>query len=127
MYAATSGRCKTFIQDPETMEDLHDKDRFMQLVARMGMPVPRGTMVKSVQEAMEFLEGEGEPRYVLKCMGLDENRGDMTLFPLKSVKQTSERLKGLKLGISKECPYVFQEFIPGQGMSVIMLVDLAWM
>jgi hypothetical protein len=52
-------------------------------------------------------------------MGLDENRGDMTLFPLKGddedLRMTRRKLQGLRLGISKECPYVFQEFIPGQG------------
>lgn len=135
MYAITGGRCRTFIQDPETMRDLHDKDRFMGLVERLGMKIPQGRMVRSVSEAMEFLlegdEGGGgirKPRYVLKCMGLDENRGDMTLFPLRgdtaALDRTRERLEALKLGISQDCPYVFQEFIKGQGESFKGLSDL---
>lgn len=123
MYAHTKGRCRTFIQDPETMRDLHDKDRFMALVDRLGMRIPAGKMVKSVQEAMAFLEeqkGEKvERQFVLKCMGLDENRGDMTLFPLQGdgegLGRTREMLKGLKSRIAEENPYVFQEYIPGQG------------
>lgn len=152
MFRRTEERCRTFIQDPETMLDLHDKDRFMGLVQRLGMVIPGGRMVKSVDEAMGFLGGDGEgkgelnrlkrgegkrmgdstrkgdetrdrrdrePKYVLKCMGLDENRGDMTLFPLRGddedLRRTRGLLEGLKLPIAKDCPYVFQEYIPGQG------------
>lgn len=130
MFKHTQGRCRTFIQDPETMLDLHDKDRFMALVQKLGQKIPEGRMVKSTEEAMDYLkesgEGEGggggaEPRFVLKCMGLDENRGDMTLFPLwgddEKLSRTRRTLEGLKLRITEECPYVFQEFIPGQGES----------
>jgi hypothetical protein len=122
MFTRTKGLCRTFIQDPETMLDLHDKDRFMALVDKLGMEIPGGKMVESVEEAMDFLKQEGrEPKYILKCMGLDENRGDMTLYPLsgddEGLRRTERALKGLRLGISKECPYVFQEFIPGQGGS----------
>lgn len=120
MFERTKGVCRTFIQDPETMLDLHDKDRFMALVDKLGMVIPGGRMVESVEEAMAFLREEGrEPRYILKSMGLDENRGDMTLYPLKGdgegMERTEKALRELRLGITKECPYVFQEFIPGQG------------
>lgn len=137
MFKRTDGRCRTFIQDPETMLDLHDKDRFMALVEKLGFATPKGQMVTSVEEAMAFLEKDKAdgPKYILKCMGLDENRGDMTLYPIKrsreekrtaeqdvderragvDMAETRQRLEGLKLGISEECPYVFQEFIPGQG------------
>jgi len=122
MFTTTNGRCRTFIQDPETMLDCHDKDRFMALVQKLGMVIPGGKMVESVEEAVGFLTQEGrEPKFILKCMGLDENRGDMTLYPLAGdgagLEKTERALRGLRLGISKECPYVFQEFIPGQGES----------
>jgi hypothetical protein len=52
-------------------------------------------------------------------MGLDENRGDMTLFPVsgdgKDLGKTRTLLEGLNTKITKECPYVFQEYIPGPG------------
>ncbi|WWC70509.1 uncharacterized protein I206_104460 [Kwoniella pini CBS 10737] len=121
MFKATDGRCRTFIQDPETMEDLHDKDRFMALVHKLGLTIPSGKMVESVEEALLFLRNDEqflEPKYILKCMGLDENRGDMTLYPLKGddkdLSKTRSTLEYLKLKITKDCPYVFQEFIPGQ-------------
>ncbi|WWD19985.1 hypothetical protein CI109_104458 [Kwoniella shandongensis] len=119
MARVTKGRCRTFIQDPETMLDLHDKDRFMALVDKLGFSIPKGKMVESVNAAIEFLREDGkEPKYILKCMGLDENRGDMTLFPLKGdgdeLKKTRALLQGLRLPITRDCPYVFQEFIPGQ-------------
>lgn len=120
LFTETNGRCRTFIQDPETMSDLHDKDSFIALVDRLGLAVPKGRMVVSVDEAMAFLSEERTgPKYVLKCMALDENRGDMTLFPLKGDDEklggTRRWLETLKLGITEACPYVLQEFIPGQG------------
>lgn len=120
MSSATGGKCRTFIQDPETMLDLHEKDRFMAIVERLGFIIPDGEMVESVDQAMGFLKKHGkEPRFILKCLGLDENRGDMTLFPLEGdddgLIRSRKLLEGLRLEISKECPYVFQEFIPGPG------------
>jgi hypothetical protein len=126
MSSSTKGKCRTFIQDPETMLDLHEKDRFMALVDRLGFTIPAGGMVESVNQALIFLKkhdegGQREPRFILKCLGLDENRGDMTLFPLEGddagLSKTKRVLDGLRLKISKECPYVFQEFIPGPGKS----------
>lgn len=125
MFDATGGTCRTFIQDSETMLDLHDKDRFMGLVGRLGMTAPSGRMVKTVNQAVEYLRSQGsrEPKFVLKCMGLDENRGDMTLFPLEAdddkLSRTRAALEGLATRITDECPYVFQEFIAGQGEPIV--------
>jgi len=119
MSTETKGRCRTFIQDPGTMLDLHDKDRFMALVDKLGFTIPSGKMIGGVNEGIEYLRGVGEKMFVLKCMGLDENRGDMTLFPVsgdaKDLAKTRKVLEGLTTKITKECPYVFQEYIPGPG------------
>ncbi|CAD6577210.1 MAG: hypothetical protein TREMPRED_001884 [Tremellales sp. Tagirdzhanova-0007] len=128
MFVTTGGTCRTFIQDPETMLDLHDKDRFMALVDRLGMVIPSGRMVQTVDEAIDFLRdrsgssdqhGPWKPKYVLKALGLDENRGDMTLFPLKGddskLSRTRAWLERLSSKISQHSPHVFQEYIPGQG------------
>ena len=120
MSTATKGKCRTFIQDPTTMLDLHDKDRFMALVEKLGFTIPTGRLVEDVDQAIKFLRKDGQKtRYILKCLGLDENRGDMTLFPLdgdgKDLEMTRRMLSGLATPITKDCPYVFQEFIPGPG------------
>jgi hypothetical protein len=124
-------------------------------------------MVDSVQQAMTFLSEGGveakEPRYVLKCMGLDENRGDMTLYPLKGddglwvgggghtltgnvlledvwavfrdfesqpfqgvsglphlpiipLERVQCHIPSILIQAHTHCPYVFQEYIPGQGV-----------
>jgi hypothetical protein len=124
MSNATKGKCRTFIQDPDTMLDLHDKDRFMALVDKLGFTIPSGRMIEGVDEAISFLKGtKGKEtkgtKFILKCMGLDENRGDMTLFPVdhdgEGLEKTREVLDGLNTKITKDCPYVFQEYIPGPG------------
>lgn len=129
MSKATNAKCRTFIQDERTMEDLHDKDRFMALVERLGFTIPAGQLVTSTQQAVDYLREQGrEPKFILKCLGLDENRGDMTLFPLagddSKLGRTRRALEGLSLAISKDCPYVFQEFIPGPGTSLACRSDL---
>lgn len=128
MSAKTSGKCRTFIQDPETVLDLHDKDRFQQLVEELGFAVPKGKLVHSVDEAIQFLKEERtdiqgrEVGYIIKCTELDENRGDLTLFPFegdnKEMSQTRRHFESLKLKMSAKYPYVIQEFIPGQGKHV---------
>ncbi len=127
MTAQTGGRCRVFIQDPETVLDLHDKDRFQNLVGKLGLPTPRGVLINSVSEAMAFLKSErldektASNGYILKCIELDENRGDLTLFPLAGddamLSRTETHFANLKLPMSKKYPYVLQEFIPGQGES----------
>jgi hypothetical protein len=77
-------------------------------------------MIGGVDEGIDYLKsvGVGDKKFVLKCMGLDENRGDMTLFPLdkdKGLVGTRKVLEGLNTKITKDCPYVFQEYIPGPG------------
>jgi glutathione synthase/RimK-type ligase-like ATP-grasp enzyme len=118
-FEATQGRCRTFIQDAETMLDLHEKDRFAALVEKLGLTVPKGQLVESVDAASKFLKSERTTQFVLKCLALDENRGDMTLFPLqgddKELSNTRRLLQGLAVQITADCPYVFQEFIPGPG------------
>ncbi|ORX40315.1 hypothetical protein BD324DRAFT_617281 [Kockovaella imperatae] len=116
----TKGVCETFIQDQETMEDLHDKDRFISLLVRLGIPTPAGTKVTDVDQAIAFFRGQTdqEPRFIIKCLGLDENRGDMTLYPLarddEKLTRTRLALESLTTRITKRDPYVLQEFITGQ-------------
>jgi hypothetical protein len=128
MAIKTGGRCKTFIQDPETINQLHDKDQFINLVDSLGFPVPKGKLVFSTEEAMSFLTAERrdeqgrEIGYIIKCTELDENRGDLTTFPFKGddekMTKTRKHFDGLRLKMSKKYPYVIQEFIPGQGESM---------
>ena len=131
MAVKTGGRCKTFIQDPETISQLHDKDEFINLVDSLGFPVPRGKLVYSVDEAMDFLYSEAKDEhgrgvgFIIKCTELDENRGDLTTYPFAGddikMSKTRKHFDGLKLKMSRKYPYVLQEYIPGQGKSTSRL------
>ena len=118
----TKGKCTTFIQDEDTMDTLHDKQRFMDLLERLDMRKPQGQRIISVDEGVHYLRNSPSgtrPTYVLKCTGVDENRGDLTLYPLakddQSCQRTRLQLEKLVIPISPSSPYVFQEFIAGQG------------
>jgi hypothetical protein len=104
----------------------------MALVKRLGFTIPTGQLVEDVDQAIGFLgsdKGKGK-EYILKCLGLDENRGDMTLFPLhgdegdRILSRTRRLLQGLATPITVDCPYVFQEFIPGPGECFSILLKL---
>ena len=104
------------------MEDLHDKQKFMDLAQDLDMLKPRGQRITSVNEAIQYLKDSpsgSRPAYVLKCLGVDENRGDLTLYPLdkddKAFGRTRTKLEKLSTPITTSDPYVFQEFISGQG------------
>ena len=113
----TKGRCLTFIQDPETMEDLHDKDRFMSLLSAIGSKAPKFARVSSVDEAINVFGTNVAPMFVAKCLGLDENRGDLRLYPLEGddPKLSKTRIALEHLEISPKNPYQLQEFVQGQG------------
>lgn len=127
IHRRTKGQCQVFIQDVETSLDLHDKDRFNRLVEEVGMATPHGRLVHGVDEGLEFLKAARRDEklvgagFILKCTELDENRGDLTLYPAANddaeLRKTRKQWDNLKLPISKRYLYVIQEFIPGQGKS----------
>ncbi|KAN0112507.1 hypothetical protein V8E51_005458 [Hyaloscypha variabilis] len=94
---------------------LHDKDMFIENTRGLGLNVPETRGIRSVDEAVEFLEEkrEGKGRkYVLKFTGTDDKiRADMTLLPLATREETRRHVAGFNP--SAERPFVLQQFISG--------------
>lgn len=108
--------CKVFQFREDIVRGLDSKWSFIQSCEKFAMPVPETIFVRSQEEAMKFLEtkiGMEGPKYIIKCIKVDDlSRGDMTQLPLSSAKRTKEWLK--KLDISRDNPWVFQEYIAGK-------------
>lgn len=92
----------------------------MDLLAELNVPRPFSKNVKSPAEALQVIKEAGTPCIMKATAVLDDlGRNDMTLYPLKNDKApryplTVQRLEsGLSVPISRETPYVVQQFIKG--------------
>ncbi|KAI0890129.1 uncharacterized protein GGS22DRAFT_150070 [Annulohypoxylon maeteangense] len=108
--------CKCIQFDVQTTSSLHNKGAFMEQCKDRGLPVPETHEVKSNQDITQILAASRisnpERKFILKSIGLDDvNRGNMTLLPLPTERDTKLYLS--KLPISKPNPWILQQFIPG--------------
>ncbi|EJD33543.1 hypothetical protein AURDEDRAFT_189066 [Auricularia subglabra TFB-10046 SS5] len=118
---AEGPRVEAWIPTEAMAATLHEKDRFMALCSRLGVPAPLSKHVSSVEEALEFLyagEAFGHT-FVLKSVRFgddDDGRAQRVLLPLASRDTTREHLERLHVPLSKDAPYVLQRFIDGREM-----------
>ncbi|TQN71990.1 hypothetical protein CSHISOI_03541 [Colletotrichum shisoi] len=134
--------CRAVQFDVARTQVLHEKDSFMEHTRETGLRVPESYLVTSRNEMIAALDGaaaglsydsEGEaakpprarrPRFIAKSVGLnDRGRGDMTLLPLPTEKQTYDHIYRLEwLGLSDKEPWLLQEFIDGHEFCTHSLV-----
>ncbi|PWN43919.1 hypothetical protein IE81DRAFT_287884 [Ceraceosorus guamensis] len=122
------GKVRTLIQDADLAEALHEKDRFVDLVHELGLQAPTSTMLHTPDEALAHLRAQDASRggVLLKAATVldDVGRSDMTTYPLQDCdgqvdwEATERKIKsGLSIPLSKDTPYVAQEFIGGENAS----------
>ncbi|CAN8097337.1 unnamed protein product [Discula destructiva] len=115
-------RARKFVQfDEETTKKFHEKSSFVQYMQELNLSVPETHEVVSQAEActilMNSVRANNGRKFILKPVGMnDAHRGNMTLLPL-SIREgflgqaTEEYVH--KLPISKEQPWILQQFISG--------------
>ncbi|PWN26535.1 hypothetical protein BDZ90DRAFT_233157 [Jaminaea rosea] len=119
--AKSSDGFRAVIQDPELVLELHEKDKFITLTRSYSLDAPESILVDSPQELLKLLRLPKQPPRILKCAAeLDDvGRSDLTLYPLRNkagapdFKATERRISSLPIPISKQTPYIAQEFIGG--------------
>jgi carbamoylphosphate synthase large subunit len=110
--------CECFIPEPFVAGTLHWKNQFEALLKELDMPVPKGKIVTSTLDAVDFLHSrqamtEGH-KYLLKCLTLDDlGRDDLTQFPLATRDETFKHLSSIPTPISKKDPFLLQQFLHG--------------
>lgn len=134
--AAEDGMVRTMLQqgnrtrtecvqfDEETTMKYHEKSTFTRYMEELGLPVPETHEVVSHAETnkilLDNLTSNTGRKFILKPVGMDDvHRGNMTLLPL-SREPGAEAYPGAdtemyvgKLPISKERPWILQQFITG--------------
>lgn len=109
--AKTSCRAVQF--DAATTQILHEKHSFMRHTKDIGLPVPDTHYITSHQEVEDALRKAPEGRqYIMKPVGMDDaSRGDLTLLPKASMKDTIEHVSRLR--ISEKSSWILQQYING--------------
>ncbi|KAK1640915.1 hypothetical protein BDP81DRAFT_417645 [Colletotrichum phormii] len=136
-------RCRAVQPDVARTRILHEKDSFMDHTRETGLRVPESYLVTSRHEMLAALEEASgslsyddddddpastaktkKPRFIAKSVGVnDRGRGDMTLLPLPTEKQTYDHVYRLEwLGLSDKEPWLLQEFIDGDEFCTHALV-----
>lgn len=104
---------------------LHEKDGFMARTRCLGLRVPETRTVRSRAEMIAALRqcvglaargraraAEGR-KFIAKSVGMDDkSRGDLTLLPRATEKETRAHVERLDVGAER--PWIVQEFVRGK-------------
>lgn len=106
--------CKAIQFDLETTQTLHEKHTFISHTQEIGLTIPETHEVSSRAEAEKILRNAPLGRkYIMKTIGVDDAfRADMTLLPKDTPMETSKHIAKLK--ISKDMPWILQQYIKGK-------------
>ena len=112
--------CKAIQFDVQNTATLHEKASFIRRTQSLGLPVPETHNVQS-RDAVHKVLSSGSPakdatrrrkHYIMKSVGVDDaQRGNMTLLPRRTLSETYSHVS--RIPISKDKPWVLQEFIKG--------------
>ena len=102
--------CESIHLDPEETKILDDKYAFCDQARKLGLSVPKVFRITDPQQILDFdFENDGS-QYIVKSIPYDSVlRLDLTRLPFPGMEEYVESLP-----ISKEKPWVMQEFIRGQ-------------
>ena len=105
-----SPHCEVIHFDPEVTKTLDNKFSFCQQAASLGLSVPKSFLISDPQEILDFDFATDGSRYILKSIPYDSvSRLDMTQLPFPDMESYVK-----KLPITKDRPWIMQQFIKGQ-------------
>lgn len=105
--------CKCIQFDVKTTSTLHEKHTFIEEASRLGLPTPETYNVTSRSAVHNVLNRTEKKKYILKSVGMDDAyRGDMTLFPRRTMSETYHHIASLP--ISSQKPWVLQQYVRGK-------------
>jgi hypothetical protein len=109
----------------DVVQKFHEKDKFIDYIESLGLPVPESHRCTNPQEALDVLmrelhrtptkSGRTVPRrqFIMKPIGVDDKARNnmMTLLPFRTPDATAAYIHSLN--ISPENPFQLQQFIKG--------------
>lgn len=118
--AKDAGRRFEAIQFSEdVVEKFHEKDKFIDYIQSLDLPIPESHRVTSPEEALSVLlrnvgnKDAGNKQFIMKPIGVDDHARNamMTLLPFASPSQTKNYIHALN--VSAQNPFQLQQFIKG--------------
>ncbi|KAF7197290.1 hypothetical protein HII31_01341 [Pseudocercospora fuligena] len=108
-------KCRAIQFDVTDTQTLHEKNTFIERTEEIGLNVPETHTITNRAAVEEALRNAPPGRtYLLKTIGMDDaNRGGV-LLPKKSDSETSASLSNIEKSISKENPWIMQQFVHGE-------------
>ena len=108
-----SGCCEVFHLDAEMTKMLDDKFAFAREARSLSLSVPQTFLITEPQQVLNFDFDNEKRKYILKSIAYDSvHRLDMTKLPMDSSTEMAVHVRSLP--ISKDNPWILQEFIPGK-------------
>lgn len=108
-----SSCCEVFHCDAEVTQMLDNKFAFAQKAQSLGLCVPKTFLITDHEEVLNFDFSQEKRKYILKSIAYDSvHRLDLTKFPMESREKMADHVRTLP--ISKDNPWIMQEFIPGK-------------
>lgn len=116
------GRCRLAIAGPDALAVVMDKSATLRLAERLGVPVPRTRLVRSVEEAWDAASGMGWPVVLKSAVTpcVDEN-GRVARRPVRYARDRDDLAR--RFAEFRGGAVLVQEFCAGAGCGVEMLAD----
>lgn len=103
----------------DVIEKFHEKDKFIDYIQSLDLPIPESHRVTSPEEALSVLlqnvgdTEDGNKKFIMKPIGVDDHARNamMTLLPFDSASQTKKYIHNLN--VTKSNPFQLQQFIKG--------------
>ncbi len=107
-----SGYCENFHFDADTMNMLDNKFTFAEIARSLSLSVPKTFLITDPEQILKFDFSNEKRKYILKSIVYDSVlRLDLTKLPMESDEEMALYVKSKP--ISKDNPWILQEFIPG--------------
>lgn len=108
-----SRRCEVFHFDADITKMLDDKLAFSEKARSLGLPAPKTFLITDPEQVLKFdFEADGS-QYILKSIAYDSiHRLALVKLPFRSTEEMAAYVYSLP--ISKDNPWIMQEFITGQ-------------
>jgi predicted ATP-grasp superfamily ATP-dependent carboligase len=105
--------CTVMHVDVETLKKLDDKYTFATLAESFGLRVPKSYLITDAQQVVDFDFTGAKRQYIIKSIPYDSvRRLDLTKLPCSTIAETAAFVNTLP--ISKQTPWIMQEYIAGQ-------------
>lgn len=103
----------------DVVEKFHEKDKFIDYIHSLDLPIPESHRVTSPEEALNVLlrnvgdKEDGNKKFIMKPIGVDDHARNamMTLLPFASPSDTKKYIHNLNVSYSN--PFQLQQFIKG--------------